>query len=194
MNEYHVYHLPVVHRDDYMALISEDDILDWATPEKNLAHAEFLTFRPAVFVNNHPIEAIKIVKEFGLSVIPVMDLGRNFLGCITYEGLFKYLTDTNTFSEEGGIIVLSIPPIQYSLAEITRLAESNDVVVHGVLVRSDATSGRFIVTLKTNKTDLRSLIATLERYEYYVVDVYSDVKSKENLTDNYNLLRKYLEM
>jgi acetoin utilization protein AcuB len=46
MNEFRIFHLPLVDRDNYIALVSEDDLLDWDTPEEALSHAEFLNFRP----------------------------------------------------------------------------------------------------------------------------------------------------
>ena len=42
MSEHRVFHLPLVQRDNYLALISEDDLLDWDTPEEPLSLAEFV--------------------------------------------------------------------------------------------------------------------------------------------------------
>ena len=194
MRDFHVQHLPIIEREDYLALVSEEDLLDWDSPEDSLAKAKFLNFRPAVFENMHPIDAIKVVKEFHLSVIPLLESNRNFIGCITLENLFNFLTDTNTFEQEGGIVVLRISPLEYSLAEIARLAESNSVTLQGVLVRQLPDNPLLTITLKTNKTDLRAFVATLERYEYVVEQVYNAVFNKEELSDNYNLLMKYLNL
>lgn len=194
MRDFNIYHLPVVHKDEYIALISEDDILDWDSPEENLGSAEFLKFRPAVFDHHHPIEAIKIAKEFKLSVIPVMDEEKNFLGCITRENLFNFITDTNTFNQEGGVIILRLKQIDYSLSEITRLAESNKVTIQGVLVRSDQEEGSLRITLKTNRADLQALISTYERYDYIVEDVYNALQGKEDIQQNYDLLMHYLNI
>lgn len=194
MRDFHIYHLPVVHKDDYIALISEDDILDWDTPDDTLSKAEFLNFRPAVFDHMHPIEAIKVVKEFSLSVLPVLDKDRHFIGCVTQENLFNYLTNTSTYEQEGGIIILSIDPIHFSLSEIARLTESNNVSLYGVLVHEVKSKNRLYITLKTNRTDLRALVATFERYDYEIVNVYNALESKEELKDNYDSFMRYLDI
>lgn len=194
MRDFHVYHLPVIDRDDYLALISEEDLLDWDTPEEPLSKAEFLNFRPAVFENMHPIEAIKLIKEFHSSVIPLLDENRHFMGCLTKENLFDYITNTNSFEQEGGIIVINVSPLEYSLAEIARLAESNSVTLQGVLVRQKQDENMLHVTLKTNRTDLRAFVATLERYEYHITSTYNANLNTEELKDNYDLLMRYLDL
>lgn len=194
MRDFHVYHLPVIERDDYLALISEEDILDWDSPEDPLSKAEFLKFRPAVFDDMHAIEAIKVVKEFNLSVIPLLDDEKKYVGSITVENLFNFITNTNSFEQEGGIIILRVSPLEYSLAEIARLAESDNITLQGVLLRQLDDSNMMTVTLKANKTDLRSFVATLERYEYQIVATYNALLNEETLKDNYNSLMRYLDL
>lgn len=194
MRDFHVYHLPIIEREDYLALISEEDLLDWDTPNEPLSKATFLKFRPAAFDTMHPFEAIKIVKEFNLSVLPLLDEEQKFVGCITVENLFSFITNTNSFEQEGGIIILRVSPLHYSLAEIARLAESDNIILQGVLVRQLEDDSMMRVTLKTNKTDLRSFVATLERYEYQITATYNALLNEETLEDNYNLLMRYLDL
>ncbi len=73
MHEFHVLHLPLVQRDSYVALVSEEDILDWDTPEQPLSLAEFLQFRPAVNETAHPFDAVRLARQHQLSVIPVVN-------------------------------------------------------------------------------------------------------------------------
>ncbi len=194
MRDFHVYHLPIVHKDEYIALISEEDILDWHTPEDPLSKATFLKFKPAVFDHAHPIDGIKVVKEFDLSVLPILDETGQYLGSATQENLYNYLTDTNTYAEEGGIVILRIDPIHFSLSEIARLTESDGITIQGVFIHQNKDDNMMEITLKTNKTDLRALLATFERYEYEVVNVYNALQSKEGLQDNYDLLMRYLDI
>ncbi len=194
MRDFHIYHLPIIERDDYLALISEEDILDWDTPEEPLSKAEFLKFRPAAFDSMHPFEAIKLVKQFHLSIIPLLDEEKKFVGSITVENLFNFITNTNSFEQEGGIVILRVSPIEYSLAEIARLAESDNILLQGVLVRQIEDSNMLNITIKTNKTDLRSFVATLERYEYEIEATYNALLNEENLKENYDALMRYLDL
>jgi predicted transcriptional regulator len=194
MNDFQIHQLPIIERDDYLALVQEDDLLDWDTPEESLAKAKFLKFRPAVFENMHPFDAIKVIKEFNLSILPLLDTDQNFIGCITRNNLFQFLTDTNTFKQEGGIIILTVSPIEYSLAEIARLAESDNILLQGVLVRQIADENMLQVTIKTNKHDLRSFVATLRRYEYQIEATYNALLDDQSLKDNYDMLMRFFDL
>jgi predicted transcriptional regulator len=192
MNEYHVFHLPLIQRDNYLALISEDDILDWDTPEEPLSLAEFLTFRPAVFEGAHPYEAVKIAKEFNLSVIPVVDKQNHFSGVITTEGLFSYLTDQNAIKAEGSILILEMEQRNYSLSEIARICESNDINILSVTIQTRDDHGLIWVTIKVNTNDVQALTATFERFNYHVVDTFASIISKDDVQHNYDMLMHYI--
>ncbi len=192
MNEYRVFHLPLVQGDNYIALVSEDDLLDWDTPEEPLSLAEFITFRPAIVAGKHAFEAMKVVKAFGLSVLPVVDEHNHYMGLITTESLLEVITDLNAVKESGAIIVLEMDQRSYSMSEIARLCESNDVTILGSFIKAIDETGLQWVTLKLNKTDVQSLLATFERYNYHVAEVYAADNHKENLKENFDLLMHYL--
>lgn len=194
MNEYRVFHLPLVQKDNYIALVSEDDLLDWDTPEEPLSLAEFLTFRPAVRENMHPFEAIKIAREFNLSVLPVVNMQNHYMGVVTTEGLFGFMIDNNALKEAGAIIVLEMDQKNYSMSEIARICESNDVSILCSVIQTVDESGLQWVTLKTNKTDVQSLVATFERYNYNLVEVFSSETHKEDLQQNFDMLMHYINI
>ncbi|MBL7764747.1 MAG: CBS domain-containing protein [Chitinophagaceae bacterium] len=192
MNEFRVFHLPLVQRDNYLALISEDDLLDWDTPEETLSLADFITFRPAVVENMHPFEAMKLTKEFNLSVVPVVDENNHYVGLVSSERLLNYLTDSNTVIEPGAILILEMEHRNYSLSEISRICESNDISILGLFVKTDENTQLQQVTIKTNKTDIQALLATFERFNYHVVEVYASENSKEDLQHHYDQLMRYM--
>ena len=195
MQEFKVSHLPIIHRDDYIALVSEDDILDWDTPEKELSHAEFLEFRPVVFEHFHPYEAISLMEELQVSVLPVLDKNQKFMGCITLENLFHYLGKTNAIKSLGAILVLKIENIHYSLSEISRIAESNNISILSVQLNTEENSNFTLVTLKTNRTDLQGLIASFERYDYVVEEVFGATNIDSNdVQQNYVSLINYINI
>ncbi len=194
MNEFRVFHLPLVDRGDYMALISEDDLLDWDTPEEPLSLAEFINFRPMVSEQMHPYEAMKLVKEFNLSIIPVVGLHQHFVGIVTVEGLFNYLLETNAVKEMGAIIVLEMEQRNYSASEIARICESNNISILSLFVNTLNETGIQIVTLKVNQSDVQALIATFERYGYVVKDVYAAKNHLEDLQQNYDAFMNYLNV
>ena len=194
MSEYRVFHLPLIQRDNYIALVSEDDILDWDTPEEPLSLAEFLTFRPAVFEGSHPYEAVKIAKEFNLSVLPVVNKNNHFSGVITIDGLFNYLTDNNAIKNVGSIIVLELEQRNYSLAEISRICESNEISILSLSIKNRDEHGLIWVTIKVNTNDIQALVATFERFSYNIVEMYSTDFTKEDVQQNYDMLMHYINI
>ena len=194
MSEYRVFHLPLIQRDNYIALVSEDDILDWDTPEEPLSLAEFLTFRPAVFEGSHPYEAVKIAKEFNLSVLPVVNKNNHFSGVITIDGLFNYLTDNNAIKNVGSIIVLELEQRNYSLAEISRICESNEISILSLSIKNRDEHGLIWVTIKVNTNDIQALVATFERFSYNIIEMYSTDFTKEDVQQNYDMLMHYINI
>jgi predicted transcriptional regulator len=194
MNEYHVFHLPLIQRDNYLALVSEDDILDWDTPEQPLSLAEFLTFRPAVFEGAHPYEAVKLAKEFDLSVLPVVTKQNHYAGVITMEGLFSFMTDNHAIKLDGSVLVLEMEQRNYSLSEIARICESNDISIEHVMLKNNDEQGMLIVTIKVNTNDIKALVSTFERYNYNIIETFAAGFSKDNVQDNYNMLMHYMNI
>jgi CBS domain-containing protein len=193
MNEYKVFHLPLVDRDNYLALISEDDILDWDTPEMTLSHAEFVTFRPAVFEKSHPSEAVKIANQHVLSVLPVVDEHNHYVGSITEEKLFYFMSDNNGIKEQGAVIVLLIEPRNYSLSEIARICESNNITILATTLKT-IDKGFLEVTLKINANETQALEATFERFNYTIKELYTKDNREEYTQDNFDSLMRYLSI
>lgn len=194
MNEYRVFHLPLVQKDNYIALISEDDLLDWDTPEQPLSLAEFVTFRPAIAAHTHAFEALKLIKEFSLSALPVVDEHNHYVGMITTEGLLNFMADNNAVKDTGAIIVLEMEQRNYAMSEIARICESNDVTILCSFVQTKDESGMQWVTIKTNKTDVQALIATFQRYNYNVAEVFASEYFDKNLQENFDMLMHYLNV
>ncbi len=194
MNEYRVFHLPILSRNDYIALISEDDILDWDTPEDTFSHADFLKFRPAVNEHSHVYESLKIMRDFSLSVLPVVNNQGEYLGAIQLESIIHFLADTNEITEPGAILVLEIEQKNYALSEIARICESNNVTILGTSIKTIADTSLLHLTIKTNKTEIQYTVATFERYSYKVVGIYNAENSLDDLNDNLKHLFNYINL
>ena len=83
----------------------------------------------------------------------------------------------------------------YSLSELSRLVESNDIKITGLLIRqAKGTENRIEVILKLNRSDIRSLLATLSRYNYQVTSESVNQEDLDFLKDRYNSFIKYLNI
>lgn len=194
MDESNLEQLPLVLEDKYMALVQEDDLLDWDKQESALQSADFLGYKPAVLASGHPYEAIRLAHQQNLSVVPVVDNENTYLGAITRSDLLRYITEKTGLDNPGGIIVLEIEPRSYSLYEIARICESEEVLLISTQIYSNKITGKLEVTLKTNRTSLSPVVSALERHNYKVIEVYGDHSDNEGLTDRFNLLMNYINM
>ncbi|HRO42091.1 MAG TPA: CBS domain-containing protein [Flavipsychrobacter sp.] len=194
MEENNLTQIPLVVDEKYMALVQENDLLDWETPESPLSKASFLTYRPAVFASGHPYEAMRVAHQQNLSVLPVVDNENTYIGAITRNDLLKYITENSGVDNPGGIIVVEVDSRDYSLSEIARLCESEDVIIISAQLATNKTSGKIEVTLKTNRTDLQGLSSSFERHNYVVKHVYGEQAHYEDMRERYNLLMNYINM
>ncbi len=185
--------LPVVSDDQYVALVQEHDILDWKSPQEALSASTLLNYRPAIAASGHPFEALRIVHQMNLSVLPVIDHELKYIGSVTKDKLLSYMTENSGIENPGGIIVLEIPPRNYTLYEIARICENEDVIILNLQVHTNET-GMLEVTLKLNRSSLDAVVSSFERHKYHVKEVYGDENKKDDLTDKYNLLMNYLNM
>ncbi len=194
MEQNNLTQLPLVADEKYMALVQESDVLDWDTPESPLSKASFLNYRPAVFASGHPFEALRVAHQQNLSVLPVVDNENTYLGAITKDNLLRYITENSGVDNPGGIIVVELDPRDYSLSEIARICESEEVIIISTQIATNKVTGKIEVTLKTNRTDLQGLASSFERHNYSVLQVYGEQTHYEDMLDRYQLLMNYINM
>lgn len=194
MDEANLAQLPLVVDDKYMALVQENDLLDWDNPDNALQSADFLSYRPAVLASGHPYEALRIAHQQNLSVVPVVDMENTYVGSITRDELLRYVTENSGLDNPGGIIVLEIDPRNYSLFEIARICESEEVLLISTQIFSNKLTGKLEVTLKTNRNSLGGVVAALERHNFKVKEVFGDKTDKDSLQDRFNNLMNYLNI
>ncbi len=194
MEENNLTQLPLIAENKYMALVQENDIMDWDSPETALSNADFLYQRPAILHTAHPYDALRIAHNQNLSIVPVIDRDNTYVGAITAGELIKYLAEKSGLDNPGGIIVLEIEPRNYSLYEIARICEIEDVLIISTQLYSNKATGMLEITIKTNRTRLDALTASLERHNYKVKEVYGEQNDDEDVMSRYNMLMNYINM
>lgn len=193
MEKNHLTELPVVADDNYIALVKETDLLDWAAPDAALSTSGFLNYKPAIASSSHPFDAIRIVHQMNLDILPVIDYEQKYIGAVTKQTLLKYISENSGIDNPGGIIVLEIAPRNYTLYEIARICENEDVIILNMQVHTTEL-GMLEVTLKLNRTALSAVVSSFERHSYHVKEVYGDENKGDDVIGKYNLLMNYINM
>ncbi len=195
MGSFKVNHLPVVCNMEYLGTVSDISLLEQSDRGSQLGESNLTLFNPSVEIDQHIFEILGVASTYNLSVIPVVDENNRFKGSILRDDLIKSFAQTSSISERGGIIILSINPIDYSLSQIAQIVESNNVRVLSVYITSPPNSSMMEVTLKVNTTELSSVIRTFERCGYDVkMWITSDKTIDQFYSERFDMLMKYLNI
>lgn len=193
MNEFYVRHLPVVKDGELLAVISEDDVLD-ADPLAAVGEYRRPVRPPSVFSDDHIYDVMRVLTEYKLTVVPVIDREGNYLGLITNEDLLRQFGESSTFSSQGSIIVLEVLRHDYSLSEISRIVESEGAIILSSFVESFEGSNRLEVTIKVNSQSIAATLATFERYNYSVKASFNEKQMTDALRERFDSLMNYLDV
>ncbi|MFI5134584.1 MAG: CBS domain-containing protein [Chitinophagales bacterium] len=194
MSEFHVRHLPVVNENQLLGLISEEDILNAHGVEEAIGSLPLAFLRPFLHDHEHAFEVLKMASELRLTVVPVVDQDENYLGCVTRDALLNYIAAETDIIEPGGIIVLEINSIDYTLSEVARIVESASAKILSAFTKTNAEANKIELTLKINQTQLQTVIAALNRYNYSVKETYVEPEYFDNLKERYDALMNYLNI
>ena len=193
MQVYHVRHLPIVNHEQLLGVISEEDILIHDTHEP-IGTYRLSFLRPFCIENEHLFEVMTKMGRYQLTMIPVIDKEENYLGVITMEDLLQYFAAHFSFADPGSIIVIESSKGNYSLSEIARIAESDDIQILSSFINTIPESSRTYITLKLNRQDINVFKASLERFGYEISATFSELEFHDGLKDRYDALMSYLNI
>ena len=195
MEIFRISHLPVVDGKELIGLISDKIIYDLNIIDKPVGdYAEHL-LSPHVHINQHIYEVFSAISVLKLSAVPVLDLHHEYCGVITVFDLAQKFADLVAVREPGGVIVLELNSIDYSLSQIAQIVEGNDAKIMSFYINQEEDSKMMDVTLKINIVDLSSIIQTFVRYDYNIKAVYMDESIIQNLYDDrYDQLMKFMNI
>jgi len=194
MAEFRVNHLPIVNEKQILGLICENDLVEVANYDTEIGALNLSLRNYCVFSDQHVYDAIRIVYELRLSVVPVLDRQKNYLGLISLTTLVEYFATLTATKEPGSIIVLEIGNRDNSLAHAAQIVESENAQILSSYVRSFQDSTKLELTLKLNRTEISGIVASFLRYDYIVKATYNDVKADEGTQDRYDQLMNYLDI
>ncbi len=192
MDEYRVLHMPVFSGTEYQGLISEADLLGVGDESSSLKIFENKLLKVAIQGERPIYDVIKLMDDFKLSIIPVIDENGRLRGTIGYKEVITAMVDAFNLNAEGAVFVLEMDYVDYALSEISRIVESNDARVLSSHISFHKNSGKIDVIIKVNTESLTGIIQTLERYEYSIKASFDRGDSSDHLQVRYEELMRYL--
>ncbi|MEP2670805.1 MAG: CBS domain-containing protein [Cyclobacteriaceae bacterium] len=195
MEEFRCNHLPVIENNKLLGFISEEIILEENDIEKKLSEFELVGKDCVVGKDSHFYDILKIAGDHKLQLVAVLNEAGEYEGVITVQDIMTSFAQTAAVQIPGGILIISLDLIDYSLAEISRLIEENNAKILSSIVVEDPLDNRKIkLTIKVNQLDLTRIVATLERFDYKIIGRYQEDKKNFEDKDRIDMLMRYLNI
>lgn len=194
MHEYRVEHLPLIRYNQLVGLIHEDDVVsaienNSESKLKDLPHELIY-----IYENQHIYDVVRLFYIHQLDILPVIDEKQYYVGCITIHDVLNRIALITAADEPGGIIVLEVNNRDNSLSQIAQIVESDNAQIISSYAQSFPDSTKMEITLKLNRTDIASIVASFLRYDYEVKATFNDVRVYDTSRDRYEQLLNYLNM
>lgn len=195
MEELRTNQLPVIDNGEFKGLISEEIIFESNDISKPISDYKLFANECFVYDYQHFFDVIKLSNEFKVEIVAVLDEFNRYLGVIALSDTLSALAQTAAIQSAGGIIVLSLKQVDYSMAEIARLIESDNAKILSSFITADMMDpSKIKLTLKINKSDTSRIIATLERFNYKVIAKFQHPTMITNEKERIDILLKYLNI
>lgn len=193
MEEWKLAHLPQVERGELQGLVFEEDLLS-ANPDETIGDVKAI--RPIAYVkeNQHYYDVIKLLAETGLTLVPVINDQKTYLGGISLREVIKAIGGTATMSEPGAVIVIEVRQRDYSLMQIANIVEGNDSKILSSYITSYKDSETMDVTLKLNNSNIDGVLQTFTRYNYVIKESFQESDYQDLIKRRYDELMKYINM
>jgi acetoin utilization protein AcuB len=195
MEELRLAHLPVINNRKLVGIVNENDLLevhDDSLPVENFLNTlSKFSIKP----NDHFYNALKVLAENKISMVPVCEENDFYLGAVTSDDLVQECANVLAVKNPGGIIILQVNEADFSLAEIARIIETNDTKILSCGIHSVPETSLLQVTLKLNKINIEPVLQTFSRFEYDILFYFGEnEKDEELLRQRYDSLMMYLKM
>jgi CBS domain-containing protein len=193
MDEFKVSHLAVVDGREFIGIISEDNILDGEKSDTVIASKEVMS-HASVLESQHIYYVIRKLTSTNLSVVAVVDVEGKYLGCITLSDLVVKFEELAAINQPGGIIVVNMSKVDYSLAQVAHVVESNNAKILSSYVFERPETEMLELTLKVNREEIGSIVQSLERYDYQVIAYFQESAQLEDLKGRYDELMRFINI
>lgn len=192
MDELRVNHLAVVRNSFYLGILSEKEILSWDKTDEFIEEHISELSAPSVIGSQHLFDIIQTVEQNSLSIIPVLDEEKHYLGAITNRKLLYTIAKSTAVQSLGGVIVLQMNQNDYSMNEISRIIEENDTKILSSYITSVPNAQKIEITLKLNKIDITAIVKDFDRFDYTLIASYNQDENNDDFLERYESLMRFL--
>lgn len=195
LEEYKQISLPVVDDSTLCGLVSEDLLLQIENDTFPVSTIDFTDKDFFCRTTTHYLDVLSTMLQHQHSIIPVLSNDDKYEGLISFTDILSEFSKISALDTSGGIILLKIQYLDYSLSEISRIVESNGakiLISYSENIPDD--NENVIITLKINQEDLTHIIATFERFNYQILATFHQSENGDDSKERLSNLFKYLNI
>lgn len=187
-----VAHLPVLDPAGRLDSVVTEAALQ-AHPEPDAPLGALMAGEPvSVTLDTHVFDAAHLMRQHGLSVLPVTAEDGAYAGLVVRGDVFGKLAHMLATEEPGAIVVLDVVRDDFSLGQVAQIVEQNGVRILSVSTEDDPGAARVRVTLKLNVTDTARVRHVMAHYDYHVVAVFDE--AEDDLEERAAAFLRYLNV
>ncbi|WP_186753819.1 CBS domain-containing protein [Echinicola salinicaeni] len=187
--------LPVVEEGMFKGLVTDEMIYNFNREDILISDLPLEAEGCFVSKDKHIYDVLRVASEYQTNMVAVVDKDNIYHGVVTLEDAIAAFADSMAIQAQGGVLVLSMFMTDYSLFEIARVIESENAKILSSFLTSDPLDDSKIkVILKIDKTELRHVKATLERFGYKVIDHYQEEMTQSGEQDRLDNLLRFLNI
>ena len=192
LDDHKLRHLPLVDNDHLVGVIAEDDLLN-ADTSITIEQANIPVKLVEIQEDLHYFEAVKLFGVANTTVIPVKGED-GYLGSITKDGILEALQATAGVKEQGSVVILEMNPRDYSLVQLSQIAEGNDARILALQINQYPERNKIDVTLKLNTINIGGFLQTLARYNYFIKASFQENNVDDIIQKRYDQLMNFINM
>ena len=129
MDLFRVSHLPVLDGETYVGLLSDEIMYAHGSIHDSIGKLDIPREMTFVYEDVHMYDVIGVASSRLLSVVPVLNRKEVYQGAILLTDILHNIDKLLCIDDPGGIIVLEVNKIDYSLAEVAQIVEYNEAKV-----------------------------------------------------------------
>lgn len=185
-------HFPIMEENVYVGCIGADDLDNFDT-DKKVANYRYALEGFFARTNMTWIAVMEVFARNHTNLVPVLDEENRYVGYYELSDIINFFTETPFLKELGNIIIVEKSDVDYSMAQITQIVESNNGQLIGAFV-SNSTVDKIQVTLKIGLGTINEILQTFRRYEYEIISDHQEDYYLTNLKERADYLDKYLNI
>lgn len=188
--------LPVVDRttNRFIGMVSRE------AAERHCGSADsVMLIRDAEAVPTAPdqnvFDTVRLMDKNDISLIPVVEHDRNYLGVVERRILFDRIIRMMNFTEYGSLITIHFNQRDFTLSQMVRIIEAEGGLILGLSVESPKDSHPFyVVSIKLNLPDPGRIVAALRRHEFIVDNHSMENQEDQRFEERADELLRYLDI